>query len=112
MIKSWVNLLPVVDGQQQGTELRQETIQARASAASEVEHTGSADHSAGCDELTDETVQPTATVTTCNEHEFTESSMSSDENDSVNEGPSTEFHTLEQTLRTNWFLDFVHHLEI
>jgi hypothetical protein len=63
-----------------------------ASAASMVEHTKSADHTTGCDELDDETVQSTSTVTSLNEFEVNELSTASDKNDSINEGTPTEFH--------------------
>jgi hypothetical protein len=94
MIKTWVDLL-AGDGQLRECELGQESKKAGASAASKVEHTKSADQSAGRDELVDETVQPAAAVTSLNECVGTEISTTSDENDSINEGMSTEFHNLE-----------------
>ena len=99
MIETWVDLLAVVDGQLKECELRQESMEARASAASTVEHTESADRSAGCGELVDESVQPTATVTGLNEREATELSAASDENDSANEGIGTEFRNIEPHVK-------------
>jgi hypothetical protein len=99
IVEIWGDLLAVVDGQLGESELRQENMEPRASAASTVKHTKSADHATGCDELAEETVQPTATVTSLNEREVTELSTSSDENDSRNEGTSTEFHNLELHMK-------------
>ena len=93
MIGTWVDLLTVIDGQLTDCELRQESMEARASAARRVEHTESAGRSAGCDEL-DETVQPAATVTGIDEREATELSTVSDDNDSTNEGIANEFCNL------------------
>jgi hypothetical protein len=62
MIETLADLL-AVDGRLGECELRQEGMGARASAASTVEHTKSADHAAGCEELVGETVWPTAAVT-------------------------------------------------
>jgi hypothetical protein len=95
MIEKWIDLLAVIDGQLRECELRQESMEARASAASTVEHTESTDRSAGCGELADETVRPTAAVTGLNEREATELSTASDENDSINEGIAAEFHNLD-----------------
>jgi hypothetical protein len=99
MVETWVDLLAVVDGQLKECELRQESMEARASAASTVELTESADRSAGRGELVDQTVQPTATVTGLNEHEATELSTASDENDGINEGIGTEFRNLELHMK-------------
>jgi len=95
MIDTWVDLLAVIDGQLRECELTQESMENGASAGSTVKHTESADRSAGCDELADETVQPTTTVTGLNEREATETSAASDENDSISEGIATEFRNLE-----------------
>ena len=99
MIETWVDLLAVIDGQLRESELGQESMETRACAASTVERTESADRSAGCDELIDKTVRPTATVTGHNEREATELSTASDENDSINEGIATEFHNLEPHVK-------------
>jgi hypothetical protein len=96
MIQTWVNLQATVNVQRKETELREETIQARVLSASQVEHTGSADYSAGHDEVVDEIVQHAAPVTSLNDYEVTELSTSSDDNDSINGGKSTECCTLEQ----------------
>jgi hypothetical protein len=99
MIESWVDLLAVFDEQHRECELRQESMEARASGARTVEHGESADHPAGRDELVDEAAQPTTSVTGLNERKATELSTTSDDNDSLNEGIATEFHNLEPHVK-------------
>jgi hypothetical protein len=99
MVETWIDLLAVIDGQLTECELSQGSMEATASAASTVAHTESADQSAGRDELVDETVQPTATVTGLNEREATELSTASDDNDRTNEGIGAEFHRLETRVK-------------
>jgi len=112
MIESWVDLLAVFDGQHKECELRQESLEARASGASTVEHSESADRPAGCDELADETAQPTTSVTGLNERKATELSTASDDSDSVSEGIATEFHNLEPHVKMVAHESFQNNLSI
>ena len=96
MVETWVDLVAV---QLAECKPRQESTEASASAASTFEHTESADRSAGCDELVDETVQPAATVTGLDEREATELSTASDDSDSISEGIATGFRDLETRVK-------------